>query len=171
MNAIMGGGCARRAKEAPAAALSSSPRRLRPRQVPEASQNPGRGGDRGSARGVSAKVREVPGPHTKSGVRSMKSLVRPAPMRCSAASTKGAARQSISRGVRRELQDRDGWAALHCTVSHLAVIELLCSALGAAAALALKSDALFGGHTPLSLAIFSGNAACMAVLRAHGAPE
>ena len=76
----------------------------------------------------------------------------------------------LSRGAKQGLQDLNGYTALHEAVSgdRPAVVDLLCAAPGAAAALALKTSA---SHTPLSYAIYRGRAACEAVLRAHGAPE
>jgi hypothetical protein len=79
----------------------------------------------------------------------------------------------LSRGAKQELQDLDGYTALHWAVEsdRPGVVALLCAAPGAAAALALKSIAAFGRRTPLAMAIHDGRAACEAVLRAHGAPE
>ena len=76
----------------------------------------------------------------------------------------------LSRGARLGLQDNDGDTALHAAVNgdHASIVELLCSAPGAAAALALKSSI---GETPLGQALADEQADCMAVLRAHGAPE
>ena len=76
----------------------------------------------------------------------------------------------LSRGAKQELQDNDGFTALHGAVDgdHPGVIALLCAAPGAAAALALKTRA---GNTPLAMAIMLVRAACEAVLRAHGAQE
>ena len=92
------------------------------------------------------------------------------------ASSKGhesVVRLLLSRGAKQELQDRGGYTALHDAVlgNHPGVIELLCAAPGAAAALALKTIAAYGSRTPLAMAIGGGRAACEAVLRAHGAPE
>ena len=79
----------------------------------------------------------------------------------------------LSRGAKQELQDDGGFTALHWAVlgNHPGVVELLCAAPGAAAALALKNSATYGSRTPLALAIHDGHTACEAVLRAHGAPE
>jgi len=79
----------------------------------------------------------------------------------------------LSRGAKQELQGNNGLTALHWAVhdDHSGVVALLCSAPGAAAALALKSDAVNGCRTPLGMAIFMRRASCEAVLRAHGAPE
>ena len=78
----------------------------------------------------------------------------------------------LSRGAKQELQGSDGGTALHLAVAlnHVGIVEILCAARGAAAALALKNHR---GETPLALAIFYGDerADCVAVLRAHGAPE
>ena len=76
----------------------------------------------------------------------------------------------LSRGAGLGLQDNDGDTALHAAVNgdHASIVELLCSAPGAAAALALKSSI---GETPLGQALADEHADCMAVLRAHGAPE
>jgi ankyrin repeat protein len=89
-----------------------------------------------------------------------------------AASWKG--RESIvrlllERGARLELQCTGGWTAQHLAVKddHAIVLEALCSAKGAATALALRNS---NGRTPLALAIAHGSAACEAVLRAHSAP-
>jgi hypothetical protein len=90
-----------------------------------------------------------------------------------AASYKGyesVVRLLLSRGAKQELQDLDGYTALHWAVEsdRPGVVALLCAAPGAAAALALENS---DGHTPLAMAINRGRAACEAVLRAHGAPE
>ena len=79
----------------------------------------------------------------------------------------------LSRGAKQELQDVDGYTALHFAVlrNSPGVVALLCAAQGAAAALALKIIAAHGSCTPLAMAIHRGRAACEAVLRAHGAPE
>ena len=79
----------------------------------------------------------------------------------------------LARGAKQELQDHKGFTALHAAVNgdRPAVVELLCAAPGAAAALALKASAELGRRTPLALAIHRGHAACVAVLRAHGAPK
>ena len=75
----------------------------------------------------------------------------------------------LERGARLELQSTGGWTALHYAVGgdHAVVLEALCSAQGAATALALRDG---DGQTPLAMAIAEGRAACEAVLRAHGAP-
>ena len=77
-----------------------------------------------------------------------------------------------SRGAKQELQCNSGYTALHYALldNCPAVVALLCAAPGAAAALALKTDAAHGSRTPLAMAIHRGRAACVAVLRAHGAP-
>ena len=79
----------------------------------------------------------------------------------------------LSHGAKQELQDRSGNTALHFAVSgnRPGVVAQLCAALGAASALALKTSAGIGSHTPLAHAVYLGRAACEAVLRAHGAPE
>ena len=79
----------------------------------------------------------------------------------------------LSRGAKLELQGVSDFTALHYAVSggRPGVVALLCAAPGAAAALALKTDATYGSRTPLAYAIHYGHAACVAVLRAHGAPE
>jgi hypothetical protein len=76
----------------------------------------------------------------------------------------------LSRGAKQELQN-NGYTALHWAVEggRPGVVAMLCAAPGAAAALALKTDALHGRCTPLALAIHLGHAKCEAVLRAHGA--
>jgi len=82
-----------------------------------------------------------------------------------------AVRLLILRGAKQELQDNEGDTVLHIAVDrgHTGIVELLCSAPGAAAALALKNST---GETPLGLALIHGERAdCVAVLRAHGAPE
>ena len=78
----------------------------------------------------------------------------------------GIVRLLLSRGARQEVQGNDGKTALHhaSLSGHVSVVELLCAAPGAAAALALRDRA---GHTPLRCAAAP---ACAAVLRAHGAP-
>ena len=82
----------------------------------------------------------------------------------------GVVRLLLERGARLELQSSDGYTALHWAVygNHAVVLEALCSAQGAAAALALRDS---GGRTPLAMAIAHGHATCEAVLRAHGAPK
>ena len=94
-------------------------------------------------------------------------------MRASWSGHESVVRLLLSRGAKQELQEVDGYTALHEAVSgdHPAVVALLCAAPGAAAALALKTSAADGGHTPLANAAYLGHAACEAVLRAHGAPE
>jgi hypothetical protein len=79
----------------------------------------------------------------------------------------------LSRGAMQELQDENGSTALHWAVygHRSGVVELLCYAPGAAAALALKTSADFGSRTPLATAINFGHAECEAVLRAHCATE
>ena len=84
----------------------------------------------------------------------------------------------LRRGARQELQNREGATALHMAVllRRAEIVELLCAAPGAAAALALSTRQTFlgglGGHrTPLSLAVGIREARCEAVLRAHGAHE
>jgi hypothetical protein len=82
-----------------------------------------------------------------------------------------AVRLLLLRGAKQELQDNEGDTVLHIAVDrgHTGIVELLCSAPGAAAALALKNST---GETPLGLALIHGERAdCVAVLRAHGAPE
>ena len=80
----------------------------------------------------------------------------------------GVVRLLLARGARQEVQTAFGSTALHEAVAYNkpAVVELLCSAAGADAALALR-DRL--GRTPLAIAVASGRAACEAVLRARGA--
>ena len=80
----------------------------------------------------------------------------------------GVVRLLLERGARLELQSPGGWTALHLAVdcNHAVVLEALCSAQGAATALALGDS---DGQTPLAMAIEYGRAACEAVLRAHGA--
>jgi len=79
----------------------------------------------------------------------------------------------LSRGAEQELQSASGFTALHWAVDgdRPGVIELLCAAPGATAALALKTGVDEGRRTPLALAIHRGLVACEAVLRAHGAPK
>jgi len=94
-------------------------------------------------------------------------------MSASQAGRESVVRLLLSRGAKQELQDHEGYTALHYAVcgSCPGVVELLCTAPGAAAAPALKTSAAHGSHSPLSLAIHLGRAAFEAVLRAHGAPE
>jgi hypothetical protein len=75
----------------------------------------------------------------------------------------------LASGARQELQNRYGWTALHFAVerNRPEIVALLCSAPGAAAALALRNSKV---RTPLGLAIALGRAACAAVLRVRGAP-
>ena len=96
------------------------------------------------------------------------------------ASAKGhedAVRLLLARGARQELQCRGRMTALHraAALGHASVVELLCAAPGAAAALALQD---YKGRTPLACALSlslgasstsAGQDACAAVLRAHGA--
>jgi ankyrin repeat protein len=77
----------------------------------------------------------------------------------------GSARALLSHGALQELQCDHGTTALHRSAS-ADVVELLCSAPGAAVALALRDKA---GRTPLAAAVYFGRADCAAVLRAHGA--
>ena len=71
-------------------------------------------------------------------------------------------------GARQELQDNNGRAALHLAAfqDHAGAVALLCSAPGAAAALALR-DA--DGRTPHAIAAFFGHDDVDARLRTHGA--
>jgi hypothetical protein len=82
----------------------------------------------------------------------------------------GIARLLLERGAKLELQDKCGETALHTAVrgDRSNVVEMLCAAPGATTALALRSD---GGTTPLALAVLLQHDACVAVLRARGAPE
>ena len=80
----------------------------------------------------------------------------------------------LARGARQELQNSRGWTAMHFAARwcHAGVVELLCAAPGATAALALQDK---GGCTPLAVALMPWGfdatiqAACAAALRAHGA--
>jgi ankyrin repeat protein len=76
----------------------------------------------------------------------------------------------LSRGADQRMQSNDGKTPLHVAVmgNCAGVIELLCAAPGAAAALALEDHL---GLTPLALAVDNLNTTCEAVLRAHGATE
>ena len=82
----------------------------------------------------------------------------------------GVVRLLLARGARQELQGSDGVTALHVAVNsdRPSIVELLCAAPGAAAALALRDSA---GQTPLAMAVELDYADCAAALRAHGAPE
>ena len=75
----------------------------------------------------------------------------------------------LEHGANQELQDSEGWIALHWAVNNdrPSIIELLCAAPGAASALALRTRS--SGRTPLAIAVARRHAACEAVLRAHGA--
>ncbi len=66
-----------------------------------------------------------------------------------------AVRLLLARGARQELQTENGDTALHLAAwkGHAAVVEQLCAAPGAAAAVALRTKS---GRTPLDLAIFEG---------------
>jgi ankyrin repeat protein len=76
-----------------------------------------------------------------------------------------AVRILLARGAQQGLRDSGGMAALHQAASYgyAGIVEMLCTAPGAAAALALRDGK---GRTPLAAA---SGAACAAVLRAHGA--
>ena len=78
----------------------------------------------------------------------------------------------LSRGAKQELQDDEGFTALHNAVvgDFPGIVALLCAAPGAATALMVKLKVDDMSCTPLAYAIFHGRAACAAVLRAHGAP-
>ena len=81
----------------------------------------------------------------------------------------GTVRLLLARGARQELQsDRSGNTALHkaAECGFASVVELLCAAPGAAAALALRDK---NGRTPLARAVSWRRDDCAAVLRAHGA--
>ena len=67
-----------------------------------------------------------------------------------------AVRTLLACGARQELQNKDGMAALHFAAQdgHTGVVELLCSAPGAAAALALRDS---DGQTALHLAACGGH--------------
>jgi ankyrin repeat protein len=58
---------------------------------------------------------------------------------------------------------------MHCAAEkgHAGIVEQLCAAPGAAAAVALRKTK---GNTPLALAVREGHVAIAAVRRAHGAP-
>ena len=79
--------------------------------------------------------------------------------------SEGAVRILLACGAQQGLRDSGGMAALHQAASYgyAGIVELLCAAPGAAAALALRDGK---GRTPLAAA---SGAACAAVLRAHGA--
>jgi ankyrin repeat protein len=81
---------------------------------------------------------------------------------------KGAVRLLLARGARQELQNENGWAALHYAAKngHTGVVELLCAASGAIAALTLRNR---HGCTPLEIADRKDHAAIASVLRAYGA--
>jgi ankyrin repeat protein len=66
-----------------------------------------------------------------------------------------AVRALLARGARQELQGEGGCAALHHAASrgHVVIVEQLCAAPGAAAALALRDK---NGNTPLALAVANG---------------
>jgi ankyrin repeat protein len=74
------------------------------------------------------------------------------------ASEKGhedAVRLLLARSARQELQGNGGWTALHLAAykGHAGIVEQLCAAPGAAAAVALRTR---NGNTPLMLAISHG---------------
>ena len=72
----------------------------------------------------------------------------------------------LEHGARLEPQDNSGSTAQHLAVdgNHAVVLEALCSAQGAAAALALRNSA---GRTPLTMAISIGRARARACPRAQ----
>ena len=94
----------------------------------------------------------------------------------------GSVRALLARGARQELQGSEGHTALHLAAfnGHAGIVELLCAAPGAAAAIAMRD---YQGSTPLACALrpcvlrmvdgatatTAGQEACAAVLRAHGA--
>ena len=92
-------------------------------------------------------------------------------MRASDRGHEAVVRLLLLRGAEQELQDRDGFTALHWAVfgDRPGVVALLCAAPGAAAALALKLNAAHGSRTPLAYAIHRGHAECEVMLRAYGA--
>jgi ankyrin repeat protein len=69
---------------------------------------------------------------------------------------RGAVCLLMARGARQELQNKVGWAAMHCAAAkgHTGLIEQLCAALGAAAALALRTKS---GDSPLAVAVKNGS--------------
>ena len=77
----------------------------------------------------------------------------------------------LSRGAKVGLQDDSGETAFHWAArnGNVGIATMLCSAPGAAAALALKDN--IRGETPLALALSLGEINCAAILRLHGAPE
>jgi hypothetical protein len=90
-----------------------------------------------------------------------------------------AVRLLLSRGAKQDLlEDIRRGTAMHIAVmhNHASVVALLCSAPGATAALARKASLRDYSATPLGYALFfdregEDRADCIAVLRAHGAPE
>jgi ankyrin repeat protein len=80
----------------------------------------------------------------------------------------GAVRALLSRGARQGLQGSEGKAALHWAVNygHATVVELLCAAPDAEAALTLQDK---DGRTPLAIANKRGLPTIAATLCAHGA--
>ena len=77
----------------------------------------------------------------------------------------------LSRGAKVELQDDSGETAFHWAArnGNLGIATTLCSAPGAAAALALKDN--IRGETPLAHALSRGEINCAAIFRLHGATE
>ena len=67
---------------------------------------------------------------------------------------KDVVRLLLARGARQELQTHDGHTALHCAVifAHFEVVELLCSAPGAAFALGAERNGI--GRTPIDIALY-----------------
>ena len=90
-------------------------------------------------------------------------------MAASSQGHEGVVRLLLKNGAKLDLRDERDFTALHWASGndHAVVLEALCSAQGAAAALALRD---LSGQSPLAMAIAYGHAACEAVLRAHGAP-
>jgi ankyrin repeat protein len=91
-------------------------------------------------------------------------------IRASEKGHEGAARALLAHGARQEQRDGNGKTALHfaATKGHTGVVELLCTAPGAATALALRDH---DGNSPLMIARSTGDAGAVRAMLAIGARQ